>query len=224
MPKSVLFIQHASVSPIRLSPAGPGAQNGDRWLPPVKLQFQCSTITKGFDPVAYFTKYPGWLISMPRDLLCALTANKGHLCFATARRGRCFGRTNRLVKTCELTRRAFVWCQGAQQVPRLPPDFLSGLVALVNFMRLSLEKAAYVAVNESSVVGNPEYAPAARRGRRDDKWRVVTFIRGCQIGWTEKQQQVPRLPPDFLSGLVVSVDFMRLCSNKAAYVVVVRAA
>jgi hypothetical protein len=29
-------------------------------------------------------------------------------------------------------------------------------------MRLSLRKAAYVAVNESSVVGNPEYA-------RDDK-------------------------------------------------------
>jgi hypothetical protein len=67
-----------------------------------------------------------------------------------------------LVKTCELTGRAVVWCQGAQQVPRLPPDFLSGLVALVNCMRLSLRKAAYVAVNESSVVGNPEYA-------RDDK-------------------------------------------------------
>jgi hypothetical protein len=152
----------ASVSPTRLSPAGSVAQNGDRWLPPVKLQFQCSTITKGFDPVAYFTKYPGWLISMPRDLLCALTANKGHLCFATARRGRCLGRTNRLVKTCELTRRAFVWCQGAQQVPRLPPDFLSSLVASINSMRLSLKKAAYVAVDESSVVGNPEYA-------RDDK-------------------------------------------------------
>jgi hypothetical protein len=36
------------------------------------------------------------------------------------------------------------------------------MVASVNFMRLSLEKAAYVAVDESSVVGNPEYA-------RDDK-------------------------------------------------------
>jgi hypothetical protein len=122
----------------------------------------------------------------PRDLLCALTPDKGHLCFATARRVSCLGRTNRLVKTCELARGAFVWCQGAQQVPRLPPDFLSGVVSLVNCMRLSLKKAAYVAVDESSVVGNPEYA-------RDDKWRVVTFIRGCQIGWTEKQQQVPRL-------------------------------
>jgi hypothetical protein len=26
---------------------------------------------------------------------------------------------------------------------------------------------------------------------RDDKWKVVTFIRGRQIGWTEKKQQVP---------------------------------
>jgi hypothetical protein len=161
------------------------------WLPPVKLQFQCSPITKGFDPVAYFTKYPGWLISMfhrpelrPRPQ-------------SPAGRFWCLGRTKRLVNTWELTRRAFVWCQGAQQVPRLPPDFLSGLVALVNFMRLSLKKAAYVAVNESSVVGNPEYAPAAGRGRRDDKWRVVTFVRGCRIGWTEKQQQVPHASSGF---------------------------
>jgi len=32
--------------------------------------------------------------------------------------------------------------------------------------------------------------------------------------------QVPRLPPDFLSTLVVSVNLMRLSSEKAAYVVV----
>ncbi len=48
------------------------------------------------------------------------------------------------------------------QVPRLPPDFLSGFVISVNLVRLSLKKAAYVAVDECSVVGNPEYA-------RDDK-------------------------------------------------------
>ncbi|MGC2404216.1 MAG: TIM barrel protein, partial [Acidobacteriaceae bacterium] len=30
----------------------------------VKFQFQCSTINKGYDPVAYFTKYPGRFISM----------------------------------------------------------------------------------------------------------------------------------------------------------------
>jgi hypothetical protein len=41
----------------------------------------------------------------------------------------------------------------ALQIRRLPPDFLSDLVASVNFMRLSLKKAAYVAVYESSVVG-----------------------------------------------------------------------
>ena len=44
----------------------------------------------------------------PRDLLCALTSNKGHLCFAAGRRVGCLGRTNRLVKTCELTGRAFI--------------------------------------------------------------------------------------------------------------------
>ena len=78
----------------------------------------------------------------------------------------------------ELTeRRPLCGSRGALQVPRLPPDFLSGLVASVNFMRLSLKKAAYVGVYESSVVGNPECA-------RDDKWRVVTFIKDRQIGWT----------------------------------------
>ena len=60
--------------------------------------------------------------------------------------------------------------------PSPSPDFLSGFVAPVNFVRLSLKKAAYVAVDESCVVGNPEFA-------RDDKWRVVTFILGGSIGW-----------------------------------------
>jgi hypothetical protein len=98
----------------------------------------------------------------PRDPLCALTPNKGHRCSATATRVGCLGRTNRLVKTCEFTGRAFVSRQGAQQVPRLPPDFLSSLVVSVDLMRLSLKKAAYVAVDECCVVGNPEFA-------RDDK-------------------------------------------------------
>ena len=63
----------------------------------------------------------------------------------------------------ELTeRRPLCGSRGALQIPRLPPDFLSGLVVSVNFMRLSLKKAAYVVVDESSVVGNPEFA-------RDDK-------------------------------------------------------
>src|ERR1700683_4372094 len=42
------------------------------------------------------------------------------------------------------------------QAPRLPPDFLSSLVVSMKLMRLSLEKAAYVVVYESSVVGNQE--------------------------------------------------------------------
>jgi hypothetical protein len=54
--------------------------------------------------------------------------------------------------------------KGAPQIPRLPPDFLSGLVVSVDFMRLSLLKAAYVAVDECCVVGNPEFA-------RDDKFK-----------------------------------------------------
>jgi hypothetical protein len=36
-------------------------------------------------------------------------------------------------------------------------------------MRLSSKKAAYVVVDECRVAGNPESAPTARRGRRDDK-------------------------------------------------------
>jgi hypothetical protein len=59
---------------------------------------------------------------------------------------------------------AVAFRKGAQQVPRLPPDFLSGLVVSVNRMRLSLEKAAYVVVFESTVVGNPEFARDDKRG------------------------------------------------------------
>jgi hypothetical protein len=52
--------------------------------------------------------------------------------------------------------------RGAPQVPRLPPDFLSDFVVSLKLMRLSSKKAAYVAVDEYRVVGNPEFA-------RDDK-------------------------------------------------------
>jgi hypothetical protein len=48
---------------------------------------------------------------------------------------------------------------GELQIPRLPPDFLSGLVISVNLMRLSSKKAAYAVVDESSAAGNPEFAP-----------------------------------------------------------------
>ncbi len=36
-----------------------------------------------------------------------------------------------------------------------PPDFLSRLVALANFMRLSLRKAAHVAAGACRAAGNP---------------------------------------------------------------------
>ena len=62
----------------------------------------------------------------------------------------------------ERTNETFVREPGALQVPRLPPDFLSDLVVSVNIIRLSSKKTAYVAVSESGVVGNPEFA-------RDDK-------------------------------------------------------
>jgi hypothetical protein len=39
----------------------------------------------------------------------------------------------------------------APQVPRLPPDFLSGSVASLNLVRLSFKKAAYVVVGWCSV-------------------------------------------------------------------------
>jgi hypothetical protein len=39
--------------------------------------------------------------------------------------------------------------RGAQQVPRLPPDFLSNTVASVDFMRLSLRRAASVAAGRA---------------------------------------------------------------------------
>ena len=64
------------------------------------------------------------------------------------------------------------------QIPRLPPDFLSGLAVPVNPMRLSLEKAAYVVVDESSVVGNPEFA-------RDDKGEGSAHLSSRYKGWRE---------------------------------------
>ena len=48
---------------------------------------------------------------------------------------------------CAALTRTVAFRKGAQQVPRLPPDFLSSLVASIDLMRLSLLKAAYVAVD-----------------------------------------------------------------------------
>ena len=48
---------------------------------------------------------------------------------------------------------------GSGRVPHVPPDFLLRLVALTNFMRLSLQKAAHVAVRWCSVQ-EIRFAPA----------------------------------------------------------------
>jgi len=69
--------------------------------------------------------------------------------------------------------------------PSAAPDFLSNTVASVDFMRLSNGEPHTL----------PLVEPLSRKSgyARDDKWRVVTLIRGRQIGWTEKKQQIPAL-------------------------------
>ncbi len=55
---------------------------------------------------------------------------------------------------CELTREALVWGKGAPQIPPLRyPEFLSKLMALANFMRLSLMKAAHVDLSDMAKQG-----------------------------------------------------------------------
>ena len=77
----------------------------------------------------------------------------------------------RLLPCTEIGQMAYI--QGGTSDPSAPPNFLSALVPSRNFMRLSLKKAAYVAVFESSVVGNPEFAPneqpawRPKQGKRD---------------------------------------------------------
>jgi hypothetical protein len=57
-------------------------------------------------------------------------------------------------------------------------------VALMHFMRLSLRKGAHAALSSATW---QEIRVGMTKGR------VVTFIRGRQIGWTEKKQHVPPL-------------------------------
>ncbi len=64
---------------------------------------------------------------------------------------------------------------------------LSDFAVSVKGMRLSFEKAVYVAVDECGVVGNPEFPPAARRGRRGDKGEGRGQRSSRYRGWTEPQ-------------------------------------
>jgi hypothetical protein len=98
------------------------------------------------------------------------------------------------------------------------PDFLSRFVALAKFMRLSSLIAANVDVGDGRVAGNP--------GRVE----MTNFRVGVHLGmggggvlgvvWGKGAQQVRRLPPDFLSGFVLSLKLMRLSLQKAAYLTV----
>jgi hypothetical protein len=119
----------------------------------------------------------------------------------------------------ELTeRRPLCGSRGAPQVPRLPPDFLSGLVVSVNLMRLSSKKAAYVVVDESSVVGNPEYAPNDTGGSGPRFSAAPTALPRQAGAGRSFWGSVPSPPPDFLWNLVALANFMRLSLKKAAYV------
>ena len=77
----------------------------------------------------------------------------------------------------------FVREPGRTAGPSAPPDFLSKIVASVDFMRLSTESRIRCRW-KSREVGNPGALGMTKLG-------VVTLIRGRLIGWTEKKQQVP---------------------------------
>jgi hypothetical protein len=54
----------------------------------------------------------------------------------------------------------------------------------------------------------------------DGPWPCLFGWRVLRVVTAERELQVPRLPPDFLSGFVVSIDLMRLSLKEAAYVAV----
>jgi hypothetical protein len=84
----------------------------------------------------------------PRDLLCALTPNKGPT-------SELANLNHALVRPKQLT--GVQWrskdglCLASRRTagPSAAPDFLSITVASVNFMRLSLRRAAYVAAGRA---------------------------------------------------------------------------
>jgi hypothetical protein len=66
---------------------------------------------------------------------------------------------------------------------------------------------------ESSSVSSVHFSlnlPQASQFLGMTKGRVVTFIKGRLIGWTERKPQVRHATPDFLSSLVALANFMRL--------------
>jgi hypothetical protein len=63
-----------------------------------------------------------------------------------------------------------------------PPSGFPVSLSGVGKARAAFIKAAYVFVDECRVVGNPESGPTARRGRRDDKFRVATSLKRWLVG------------------------------------------
>ena len=57
---------------------------------------------------------------------------------------------------------------------------------------------------------------AALRSGRDDKWWVVTFIKGRQIGWTEKTQQAPSLTSHLVLLAGLGCEYFVYCAGWAA--------
>jgi hypothetical protein len=75
---------------------------------------------------------------------------------------------------------AFVWGKGARQIsPLRYPEFLSRLVALANFMRLSLMKAAHADLSD---VAKQEFGYAA--APRQAGAGGMTNLFGGEVGMT----------------------------------------
>ena len=134
---------------------------------------------------------PGWLKLCWFCPSASTTAKVGRhpsICHPERSRGICGAPLHQATpQPLKLSPFGVAWRERELQIPRLPPDFLSGVVVSADFMRLSSKKAAYVVVDESSVVGNPEFA-------RDDKLKGG----GPPWQWWRRRdrvkQQGPHLP------------------------------
>jgi hypothetical protein len=120
------------------------------------------------------------------------------------------------------------------------PDFLSRLVALIHSMRLFLMKGAHADLSSTArqevgvkpgfgLSGIPQHStrfflssrPGADLRCASPSSNSAAFKPSpFAVAFRKGALQVPRLPPDFLSGLVASVNLMRLSLLKAAHAVV----
>jgi hypothetical protein len=93
----------------------------------------------------------------------------------------------------------WAWGKGTLQVPRLPPDFLSGLVASVKpraaFLKESRIRGRWLVQR----VGNPEFV-------RDDKVEGGDFYGKSLLGWGEPLEFSARRHLEIVDGPVGLVD------------------